>query len=393
MIDKSMNSPSSLKPAVPHLLDVAVEIAQHDPRISRCQLHDGRTIVFLTLCAVLCGCNTWNDIADYGKYRKKFLEEYLGPLESVPSHDTIARFFKLLSVSSFEGVYREWINDVVMKRRHDTTSSCKLRQIAIDGKELCGARTSQPVRMVSAFSVEDGVSLGQKRIAEKSNEIPAVQELIAELPIQGSVITADAMHCQKATCKIIKERGGDFLLFAKDNQKKLSDRIRETLDYIISHPKKGECLSDYTEGTHKGDMDVCVRQCVAIGETSILGNIMEDWPWIRSFGVIITELPGKEPFERFFISSMEANAKDLLQVSRGHWAVENNLHWTLDVNFAEDSRRKKDTAAVNFSLITKMAISLLAKDKSKTPMKRKMLKAVLNDDYLRYLLDSCNDNL
>lgn len=387
-----MNTLSKNRPSVTQLLDVAIEIASHDPRIVRCQIHDARTIVFITLCAVLCGYNTWNDIADYGKYRKAFLEEYLGPLESVPSHDTISRFFMSLSVSGFESVYREWINDVLAMRRRSASLPRKIRQVAIDGKELCGARTYAPVRVVSAFSVEDGVSLGQKRISEKSNEIPAVQELIKELPLSGCVVTADAMHCQKATCEAIKGQGGEFLLFVKDNQKRLSEMLREKVDHIISRPDKGG-MSAHLEASDRGTVDQCVRQCMAIGEAGIPEEVKKGWPWIKSFGVVIAETVGKEPFERLFISSMKPNAKDLLRVSRGHWAVENNLHRKLDVDFDEDARKKKDTSAVNFSLITKMAMALLAKDKSKTPTKRKMLKAVLNNDYLKYLLDFANDDL
>lgn len=387
-----MRTLSEKYPSASQLLDVAIELSSHDPRIQRCQIHDGRTIVFITLCAVLCGYNTWNDMADYGKYRKEFLEEYLGPLESVPSHDTISRFFNLLSSVSFESVYRKWINDVLEMRKRGAPSSKKMRQIAIDGKELRGACSNEPVRVVSAFSVEDGVSLGQKRISEKSNEIPAVQELVKELPLSGCVVTADAMHCQKATCKAIKKQDGEFLLFVKDNQKRLPQRLREKLDHFMSHPGKGR-MSGYSETSAPGRADSCVRQCMAIGGMGIPEDVLEEWPWIKSFGVVIVEPLGKEPFERLFISSMEPHAKDLLRVSRGHWAIENNLHRVLDVDFKEDARRKKDNSAVNFSLITKMAMTILAKDISKTPLKRKMMKAVLNNDYLRNLLDFANDDL
>lgn len=376
------------------LLEFAIEISKHDDRIDRCKKHEGRTIAFVTLCAVLSGFRDWEEIGEYGKCKKSLLEEYLGPLDSMPSHDTISRFFSLLKPESFEGVYREWISEVFSLRSSSKKDGEHRDQIAIDGKEMCGARENSPVRIVSAYAVKSGISLGQKKVGEKTNEIPAVQELVAELDISDCIVTADAMHCQKKTCKAIIEAGGDFFLFAKGNQETLQEAVKEAVDVAMAHPRNN---NDRYETTDKPEgRDWCIRQCIAVGEPLYLGRLHKEWPEVQSFGIIISERPGQKEVireERYFITSLKMNAKLFLQTARDHWAVENGLHWRLDVDFQEDKSRKKRNAALNFSLVNKMAMAILSFDRKKEPLRRKRQRAALKDEYLKELLGNLEEIL
>ena len=369
------------------ILIVSRAIASYDKRIDRCKKHEATTIVFITLCAVLSGYKTWNEIADYGFYKKSLMEHYLGPLESVPSHDTISRFFKILKPEFFEAEYRKWIELVLRKHKRDTG---KPDVVAVDGKEIRGAsEPGAPVRILSAFSIGQGISLGQEIIGEKTNEIPAMQELVSKLDIKGCLVTADALNCQKKTCKAIIEANGDYLLFVKSNQQKLMEAIKERVDYTLIHPRNNTCRAESVDNTH---CRATHRVCVAIGEPRYLGRQYEEWTGIKSFGAIISDSERGED-TRYFISSKKMDAELFLETTRKHWGVENGLHWRLDVDFDEDSTRKKKNAAKNFSLISKMAIAILSLDKSKRPFSRKRMRMAMDDDYFKSMLKIPYTNL
>lgn len=374
----------------PELLDFACEIAKHDTRIERCRIHEGRTIAFIALCAVLSGYRTWDEIHVYAECRKPLMEEYLGELESVPSADTFNRFFSLLRPESFEGVYREWIRDVFRLRsvREGKVSSGEV--IAVDGKELRGASSAggAPLRMVSAYAVDAGLSLGQVEVGEKSNEIPAVQELVSELDIKGCTVTADAMHCQRKTCEAIVDNGGDFFLFVKENQKSLLQTVKRSVSDAMSHPRNNNEAYGHFDERRKSN--AVYRECVAVGEKYYLGSLLKKWPYVKSFGVVISERAENGRMvkeERYFITSLKMDAGRFLEISRKHWGVENGLHRRLDVDFMEDSSRKRKNAAINFSLVNKIAMAVLGMETSKKEAwVRKKQRAALDDGYMRKLL-------
>lgn len=377
--------------SVSNIIDFAIEIEKQDSRIARCQVHSGRTIAFITLCAILCGYRTWNDIADFGKYRKEFIETYLGEMESTPSHDTIARFFNRLSQKKFEGIYRSWIKEALQMRKSPMKRNAPKRHIAIDGKEMCGAKKDSPIRMVSAYSVHDGISIGQEEIAEKSNEIPAVQKLIENIDVKDCVVTADAMHCQKKTCKLVIEGGGDFFFFVKRNQEKLLKAVIAAVEPARYQSRNNN--DRYEETAHATRLDWCSRECLVVGEPRALGELYHEWPGVKSFGVIITQTADRDIYERYFISSLKMDAKELLNISRNHWGVENGLHRTLDMTFDEDTSKKKENSAVNFSLVVKTAMACLALDTSCKSPKRKMTRAALDPNYLHKLLHLFADTI
>lgn len=369
------------------VLIVSRAIASHDKRIDRCKKHDATTIVFITLCAVLSGYKTWNEIADYGHYKKSLMEQYLGPLDSVPSHDTISRFFSILKPEAFEKEYRDWINMVF--NRHKSGDG-KPDVVAVDGKEIRNAsEPGAPIRMLSAFSTDHGISLGQEIIGEKTNEIPAMQELVSKLDVKGCLITADALNCQKKTCQAIIDAGGDYLLFVKSNQRKLMEAIAERVNYTLIHPRNNTCKAESSDYSHSREVH---RTCVVIGEPRYFGSRYKEWAGIKSFGAVISG-SAEERVTRYFISSMEMDAEFFLEASRRHWGVENGLHWRLDVDFDEDKTRKKKNAAKNFSLISKMAIAILSLDKSKLPFSRKRMRMAMDENYFKSMLNNLYLNL
>lgn len=369
------------------LLIVSRAIAKHDKRIDRCKKHDATTIVFITLCAVLGGYKTWNEIADYGLYKKALLEQYLGPLDSVPSHDTISRFFSILKPEAFEGEYRKWVGMVF--RRHKSDGD-RPDVIAVDGKEIRSAsEPGVPVRILSAYSTDWGISLGQEIIGGKTNEIPAMQELVSKLDVKGCLVTADALNCQKKTCQAIIDAKADYLLFAKSNQRKLMEAIEERVNYTMIHPRSNTCKAESMDRTHSREIH---RKCIVIGEPLYLGSQYKEWTGIKSFGAVINESSeGNET--RYFISSMKMDAEFFLEAARKHWGVENGLHWRLDVDFDEDGTRKKRNAAKNFSIISKMAIAILSMDKSKMPFSRKRMRMAMDDGYFKSMLNKLYENL
>lgn len=377
----------------------ATEIAAHDTRIERCKRHEGRTIAFITLCAVICGYRTWDEIWQYGQCKKVLMEEYLGPLDGTPSADTIGRFFALIKPECFEGVYREWMAEIFRLRKSSRDEQPDKEVIAVDGKEICGAAAAEgsPVRVVSAYAVKSGISLGQKIVGKKTNEIPAMRGLVGELDIiKGNIVSADALHCQKDTCEAIVKAGADFFLFVKGNQKSLMQAVADAVDTALnSRGYKQTALKKKSYGG-KADKNFSVRTCVAISDFSLIQAFRKEWPWIKSFGMITLERErdGEIVKEiRYFISSLRADAGLFLKTAREHWGVENGLHWRLDVDFQEDASRKRKNAATNFSVISKMAIAILGTDQKKEPMRRKMQRASLSDDYLRQLIDNFRLNL
>ena len=381
------------------LVMFAEEIAAYDTRKERCQKHAGRTIVFTALCAIICGFREWDSISMFGRKRKALMEEYLGPLESTPSADTIARFFAVVKPECLEGVFRIWMNEIFRLRKMPSDEKPRKEIISIDGKEICGTSSleNNPLRIVSAYSSTAGVSLGQETVGEKTNEIPAARKLVECLDVRGTLITAGTLHCQKETCQAVVENGADFFLFVKGNQKFLAQAVQNALDTALNSP----CYKPYAryrtqsakkyEG--KPDKDFCIRTCVALSDLDLLGDIRKEWPWVKSFGVTSVEKEDKETGgiakeDRYFISSHAADASLFLRTAREHWGVENGLHWRLDVDFKEDDSRKRRNAAINFSLLCKMAMAILGTDKKKRTMKSKRYEALLDENYFRGLLDN-----
>jgi predicted transposase YbfD/YdcC len=370
------------KPALERLIDSFSSLP--DPRVVGRTTHNLVDIMVLTVCAVLCGADDWEAVEMWGNAKHKWLRQYI-PLENgIPSHDTIGRVFGALAVASFQDCFTRWVASIC--------GSLEGQVIAIDGKTMRGShhhRTGKKaIHMVSAFASEQGITLGQLKTEEKSNEITAIPELLAMLELKGSIITIDSMGCQTEIAKAIIEKDADYVLALKGNQGNLHEQVGEF--FKIAEQNGYKNLDAKPQITcEKGHGRIETRRVVALSTKWLEG--VQAWSGLTSMIMVesMREIGDKCTTEcRFYISSLAPDSKRLGEVIRAHWAIENSLHWCLDVTFNEDSSRvRTDNAAENFNLIRKITMNLLRQDTSmKRSIPKKRMWASLYDDYLATVL-------
>jgi len=360
-----------------------------DPRVEGRCAHDLQDIVVLALCAVMSGAEGWDDIEAWGLARREWLGQYLRLRNGIPGHDTIRRVFESLSPAVLESRFAEWVQGVcgVMTDR----------VIAIDGKALRGSRSSarglRALHMVSAYAAEMGLTLGQKPCEEKSNEITAIAELLPTLALEGAVVTIDAMGCQTEIAGQIVEGGADYVLAVKDNQPGLADALRGFFA-CLNQPGYPPRAFQQHETVDKGHGRFETRRCTAVDDLAWLDllGLRERWPKLSSVACIESSREFGAQIQtqtRYVISSLPGDARRILHAARTHWAVENGLHWCLDVTFGEDaSQIRLRNAALNFSFLRRLAINLFRANTSRKlslPQKRKV--AAWEPDYLAQVLN------
>jgi len=349
-----------------------------DPRINRRKLHLLDDIVLLVLIAVICGCESWETIEEFGKNKITFLRKYLMLSNGIPSHDTIERLFKRMDNIVFSDILMQWSNLLRKKGAGDI--------ISVDGKTICGSKDiangRYAIHLVSAWCNKNRLVLGQVKTACKTNEIEAVKELLNLLDIDGAVITADAMSCQKEIIKQIVEQKADYIIAVKDNQKNLKQDI--------AYEFKTQTGIDVYQCVEKDHGRIETRTCHVINNLKELDG-KENWAALKSIVRItsIRDIKGAQTEEeRFYISSKLQTAEYFNKAVRAHWGIENSLHWSLDVQFNEDkSRKRKDNAAENFATVRRIALTKL----TNTPFKRhgvnnRRLIASWNEEYLKEVL-------
>jgi len=348
-----------------------------DPRIERRKKHLLLDIVAIAICGVICGCNDWQQIATFAKSRHDWLKKFLRLPNGTPSHDTFERVFDRLNPGAFQACFREW-----MRALHEALG---LSQIAIDGKTLRGSGTGgrQTLHLVSAWATANCVSLGQVAVAEKSNEITAIPQLLELLDVKGALVTIDAMGCQKEIAARIVEGGGDYVLTVKDNQPTLLTAIQECFQKAIDSDFAGLSHDDFkTEERAHGREEVRYYHIITEPQLPMSG----DWKGLKVIGMCYHECiqNGKTTNEtRYFIGSRKANAKIYGKALRGHWGIENTLHWQLDVSFAEDKNRVSQRhGAENLALVRRLALSLLKQHPDKKSIACKRLQAALDPEFL-----------
>jgi predicted transposase YbfD/YdcC len=347
-----------------------------DPRIRRNRRHSLLDIVILSILAVLSGASSWDAIELFGKTNIDFLRQMLSLRHGIPSHDTINRVFSALNPAAFERLFRQWAQGL-------KDSGVVERVVAIDGKTLRGSKDSfhqtSPLHLVNAWSVAHGLCLGQLKTAAKSNEITAIPRLLELLELKGAIISIDAMGTQHAIAQAIVEKEADYILAVKGNQRGLSEQVQALC--AASAP-----LSDSTT-LDKGHGRVETRRCEVFAK-SIMVDEEGRWTGLRSIIRLTStrewaEQPEKNSREvRHYISSLPPD-EDFNRHIRSHWAVENNLHWVLDMVFREDEQRKREKhAAENFSTVQKIALNLLKKSAGKESLPSKRLKAAWSKNFL-----------
>lgn len=320
-------------------------------------------IIFLVISAVVSGVNEWETIEIFGQQQIDWLRKFFPYKKGVPSHDTLSRFFSALDSQYFSKYFLEWSNSVCQIANGEV--------VAIDGKRMRGsydtASGKSAIHVVSAYAAGISLCLGQVKTEDKSNEITAIPELLDLLSIQGATVTIDAMGCQKTIAEKILEKKANYLLAVKDNQKELSAQIEKLfiIQKIENMNKQVDC----------GHGRVETRICSVIDNFTFFDD-HEDWLGLKSVVKIETErytkITGKTEFQtRYYISSLPADATNINNSVRSHWAIENKLHWVLDVQFGEDSLRKRmGNSAANFNIISKIALGLIEKVETKRQSKR-----------------------
>lgn len=355
-----------------------------DPRSTRHKRHDLAELLTVAVCAVLSGVDDFVDIELWGEAKIEWLRGFMKLEHGIPSHDTIGRVFGMIEPDEFEAAFRRWVGMVVPALAQDTV-------VAIDGKtsRRSGSKAKtgvRPLHMVSAFAAGMGVVLGQTATAEKSNEITAIPELLAKLALEGCVVTIDAMGTQTKIARTIRERGADYVLCVKDNHPKLLDSI-----IFAGIDTRGPLTPTSThETTESGHGRTEVRRCWAFDAINRLYK-GEDWKDVASFAVVERERTVGDHTSKeraYYISSLPANAERIARAVRSHWAVENRLHWCLDVQFNEDqSRVRNGYAANNLAIVRHIVMNLLRLNTTrKASIKSKRMLAASTDEFRAELL-------
>lgn len=356
-----------------------------DPRLKRKQLHKLEDIFFMALCAVICGCDGWVAVANFVRMKQSWFEQYLSLDNGTPSHDTFGRVFSLIDPEQFQVCFANWIKDIVKHVTGDV--------IAIDGKCLRRShdRTNNKsaIYMVSAWSVDNQLTLGQVKVNEKSNEITALPALLNNLDIKGSIITTDALNTQKNSAEVIVSKGGDYLSALKGNQSTLHDDVA----LFFENPPTSylETLNTY-KNTDSGHGRIEEREVTSCNQIDWLTKT-HGYPHLSSIIKVKSRRYHKDEWSeeiRYFISSVKHNdAQKYAHYVRAHWGVENNLHWTLDTAFNEDDCRiRKGYADQNMAIIRHISLNLLKTETdTKVGIKIKRQMAGWDNDYLLKILN------
>jgi predicted transposase YbfD/YdcC len=369
----------------PSLMNYLDEIP--DPRVERTQRHELLDILAIALCAVIAGADHWTEVVEFGQAKKSWLGSFLKLANGIPSHDTFARVFRLIDTQALEKSCHAWLQRVAGQVQG---------VVAIDGKSVRGARDGKkhPLHIVSAWASESSMLLGQVRTAEKSNEITAIPELLKLLSIQGCIVTIDAMGCQKTIAQDIVDAGADYVLGLKQNHRHLCLSVASWFDKSLANGFAKQAYSHYVDpiGPRRHGR-VESREHWVVSVPPHLRRAAKPWAQLKTVAMVrrTRQVGDKISTEdSYYLSSLalDCGAQALAKTVRSHWAVENELHWTLDVGFREDDCRvRKDNAPANLACIRRIALTQLNQDKSKKlGIQGKRRRAGWDTDYLEGVL-------
>ena len=363
-----------------------------DPRRDHLKEHRLLDIVTIALCAVICGADDWVGVETFGRAKRAWLGTFLALPGGIPSHDTFGRVFARVDADEFRRCFLNWVRAVV--------GDLGAQGVAIDGKTLRRSHDrgagQAALHLVSAWATASGLVVGQAATDAKSNEITAIPTLLRLLALQGAVVTIDALGCQTAIAAQIVEQGADYVLALKDNHPALHARVRLAFGDADAAVGTTLPLGDLTPHAtiDKGHGRIEQRRCLTIGDPDYLDYVDPDraWPQLRSvvrlessrrIGATVTTEACH------YLSSLPADAATLAPAIRGHWGIENRLHWVLDVAFHEDdSRVRVGHGPENLAIIRHLALNLLRQEPSRrTGVATKRLRAALDESYLCTILD------
>lgn len=355
--------------------------AIHDPRVKQRTRYPLTHIIIMALCATLGGANDFVAIERFCIDHKGFFMGLLGPKVKVPSHDTFGRVFSLISPRTLFKWVSLWLNSVAK------SEGCG-NSIALDGKVIASLSHKDPFNFVRAWSSSRSLVIGQEKVKHGSNEIVAMQEVLKELSLEGKVVTIDAIGTQKKIAKLICQRGGDYVLALKRNHRQLYENVKSYLEGIAGR-ETSDGSAQYYKHVDKSHGRHEVRECWIADSIGWLLD-RENWHKLMSIALVRSTVKRGEKttyHQRFFISSLTTTAQEMLSYVRGHWNIENQLHWQLDVAFREDASTLKDVYAVqNLASLRATAVSLLLQKESNLSVKNKRARASANRTFLMEVL-------
>jgi predicted transposase YbfD/YdcC len=374
------------EPRRPAMPSQDVSIARYfadlpDPRVDRTKMHSLGDILVITLCAVVSGADSWEEVEAFGEAKADWLKRFLALPNGIPSHDTFYRVFARLDPKRFGRCVADWMAGVC--------EAAGLKHIAVDGKAARSAPRgtfSGCLHLVSAWAAENRLILGQEAVADGSHEIAAIPELLKVLDLKGALVSLDAAGCQKDIAQQIRKGGGHYLLAVKGNQPALHDAVFGVFDQA--------CETDFAGVKHDGHEQVEdghgrheERYVTVIYDPP---GLPPEWPDVAAVVLVgrEREVKGKRTdTAHYYITSLKGTAAELGKLIRRHWAVENELHWCLDVAFREDANKTAaGHAGTNLGLVRRVAASLLKQDPAKGSIKGKRFKAALDEDFLVQVL-------
>ena len=361
-----------------------------EPRSDRNQDYCFLSIVLIAVCGAISGADNWVDIEAYGKAKQEWLSSWLDLPNGISSHDTFGRVFRFINPEAFQERFLGWVRQIGQPRNGEV--------VAMDGKQMRGAKDvpagKQGLYMVSAWAVEQGIVLGQRKVDEKSNEITAIPELLDVLALEGCVVTIDAMGCQTDIAEKIIDQKADYMLAVKGNQGTLAEDVAD----LFAGFEKAHWQAidhDYFQTVNKDHARLERRECWVVSKPEYLSYLrpFSNWKNLSSLVKIVShrQLNGRTTIQtRYFISSLTTTAQRCLTICRSHWHIENSLHWLLDVTFSQDHNRvHKDHAPENLAVSQHIALVLIKQEKSsKSSVNTKRLRAGWDNAYLWKILSA-----
>ena len=347
-----------------------------DPRAGNAR-HDLLEVLFIALAATLCGAESCSDMADFGQSKEELLRLVLRLEHGIPSHDTFSRVFRLLKPQAFELAFRRFMAAFAKANGLKLTGV-----VAVDGKALRGAYErggkATPLQMVNVFAVDARLALAQQK-ASGRNETAGALEVLDLLSLEGCIVTADALHCTRAFAAAVRERGGDYVLAIKANRGRLFTAVTQQ----FARSGQRSTAEQIERSTHDRRE---VRRATIMRNTSLAG--LYRFPGAAAVGRITLRrrLRGQRadaPFVRYYLLSKYISPKRLLHIARSHWGIENQLHWVLDVHFAEDrNRSRRDNAPENLAILRRLALNILRTHPDRASLRRKIKRAGWDNAFL-----------
>lgn len=350
-----------------------------DPRLGRNKRHKLLDIIVLSICAVVSGAEGWEAIEGFGNDKQEWLRKYIGLENGIPSHDCIARVLSRILPSQMTESFMAWTRSV----SHLTSGEI----VAIDGKTVRHSYNTKgkqgAIHMVSAWATEAGMSLGQVKTDEKSNEITAIPKLLELLELKGCIVTIDAMGCQTEIAQKIIEKRADYVLAVKGNQSRLHQAIVDYFEVAIAANQPELCQMQCHEDIDAGHGRIETRRFYL---SSCLDTLPLPcrWKGLQSIAMVESEriIQSRTTRQRRYYLCSFIDINSFAHAVRSHWGIENSLHWVLDVTFREDdSRIRTGYSPANFNIFRQLALNLLKNEPSKLSIKRKRFKAALSDSF------------